>query len=245
MLSTNNEYGTWNSYRATAVNANFSPELLLCTSYSAGAGHFWKPEECYGDLLFRTDTAPGLREGLDASTSSRFTDGFVAQQLLQDRPMNKKKNKRDKHSYKYYYDDDEGEAGGSYSKPIWEGTGAASQFNGGVDDEGAHDYAGVDPGTGVGSGGTYADVGGAGAGGDTYADAFGVGAGAFKPYADHTGTGAGGGGGSYADVGGAGRAAKSGAFSSTLKRAGAEGVSGGIPHAAPGSSIASVVAGGK
>ena len=83
VLSTNNRFGTWNPYVATALNERYEPENLLCTAWSTGMGSFWTPEECFADLV-ATDPAglAELRSGPGATR--RFTDGFVAQQLEQE-----------------------------------------------------------------------------------------------------------------------------------------------------------------
>lgn len=80
VLSTNNKLGSWNPFRGSSKKENeyFEPELLLCTSYSAGDGMFWTREECYGE-------APkAMRYAAEAGKSSRFTDFLMTQQLLQE-----------------------------------------------------------------------------------------------------------------------------------------------------------------
>lgn len=84
VLSTNNRIGTWNPFEGTlggvAENENYQPELLLCTAYSAGAGNFWRPEECY-------DSSGAASLSVVAKGSAtRFTDALITQQLAQDAP---------------------------------------------------------------------------------------------------------------------------------------------------------------
>lgn len=80
VLSTNNMLGTWNPFQNTTETQNdfFAPELLLCSSYSAGDGQFWTQEECYGQ-------APkAVRFAVQNGTYSHFSDLLIAQQRSQD-----------------------------------------------------------------------------------------------------------------------------------------------------------------
>jgi len=79
VLSTNNALGSWNPHQGSSKkeNENFVPELLLCTSYSAGKGMFWSNEECYGEAK------KAVRYAAEKGADNRFEDLLVAQQLGQ------------------------------------------------------------------------------------------------------------------------------------------------------------------
>lgn len=157
MLSTHNRYGTWNSYRAAAVNANFEPELLLCTSYSTGNGSYWYPKECFADLLMRSDCAPGLRATLEAGASRRFTDALVAQQIAQDGGAT------------HNHGSATGSSGGGLTF-YGAGSGTGATYYGGGAGSSSGAYYGAGAGAGAGNGKNYYGSGaGSGSGnGDSY-----------------------------------------------------------------------------
>lgn len=47
VLSTNNQYGSWNPFRGGSMeNKDYEPEELLCNNWAYGGGEFWTREEC-------------------------------------------------------------------------------------------------------------------------------------------------------------------------------------------------------
>lgn len=78
VLSTNNKLGSWNPFRGSSKNENeyYEPELLLCTSWSAGDGGFWSKEECYGEAK------KAMRYAAEAGASHRFEHFLMNQQLV-------------------------------------------------------------------------------------------------------------------------------------------------------------------